>query len=158
MNKQKVIKNNIIIGIIALLIVGCSAAKHSELDCVKENQKDLVINCGTIYERTGGKIYKSINTNGIAFRVEEMGNGEKKFSDTIRLQPETYCYLKQRLENLAIKTSSMYYPGEIQEFIEYKNQTLNVSFRAIWNPQNIDYVENRKEAKALYDTLQSLCR
>ncbi len=141
--------------------IACSTTNKEEIPsapCIDENQKDLVINWGSTYERTGGKIYKSIQSNAIMYRIDEDSNGIKKYSDTVKISYENYCYIKQRIEKLAIQTQSMYYPGEIQEFIEYKSNYKNLSFRAFWNPKYIDHIENRIQLKSLYDSLPYLCR
>lgn len=137
----------------ALILCSCSHnISENKIPCISENQKDLIINCGTKYERTGGRIYYSINTNGKVYRIEENSAGSKMTTDTMYISATDYCYVKSRLEEIILKTHAMYYPGRIQEFFEYLNEKNNISYRAVWN-QYTDFVE-KKEIKALYDTLQ----
>lgn len=144
-----------ILGILSILLLSSCSGTGGRSGCVTENEKHLTIKWGTIYQRTGGMIYRSVDSRGLMHRVEEV-DGTRTLSDTIQLSPEAYCYIKRTLEGLILKTQAMYYPAEVQEFFEYSDSVRNVSFRAIWNPKYIEKIENREKLKALYDTIPYL--
>lgn len=144
-----------ILGILSILLLSACSSSGGRYTCVTENEKYLTIKWGTIYQRTGGSIYRSINSQGLMHRVEEV-NGHCSYSDTFQLSPEAYCYIKRTLEGILLKAQAMYYPAEVQEFFEYSDTVRNVSFRAIWNPKYIEKIENREKLKALFDTIPYL--
>lgn len=141
-----------ILSILSIILLSACSNSGSRPSCVSESEKHLTIKWGTIYQRTGGTIYRSLNTQGLMHRVEEV-NGQRTYSDTIQLSPEAYCYIKRTLEGILLNAQAMYYPAEIQEFFEYSDTVRNVSFRAIWNPKYIEKIESREKLKALFDTI-----
>ncbi len=143
-------KSKYILAIIAMIVVSCSSAPK-QAKCVKESEKDLLINWGTQYNKTGWRVYHSINSKMEIVKVEEDSLGNKKFSDSSRISEENYCRIKQDLVNFVVKTQALAFPGIVQQFVEYNSPGQNVYFRAIWNPEHTN--AGNKELRVFFDSL-----
>lgn len=134
-----------------MIIVSCSSAPMQQ-DCVNESESDLLMSWGIKYNTTGWRVYKSINTQRLVFKVEEDSLGNKRYSDTIRISQENYCKIKHDLTQFVINTQALYVPAIIQHFVQYRDAKRNIFFQAMWNPLH-DNIGN-KELKVFYDSLE----
>lgn len=134
-----------------MIIVSCSSAPNLR-DCVNESESDLLMSWGIKYNTTGWRVYKSINTQRLVFKVEEDSLGNKRYSDTIRISQENYCKIKHDLTQFVINTQALYVPATIQHFVQYRDAKRNIFFQAMWNPLH-DNIGN-KELKVFYDSLE----
>lgn len=134
-----------------MIIVSCSSAPKQQ-DCVKDSESDLLLSWGIIYNTTGWRVYKTINTQRQVFKVEEDSLGNKRYSDTIRISQENYCKIKHDFMQFVINKQALYVPAKIQHFVLYKDTKRNIFFQAVWNPEH-DNIGNR-DLKVFHDSLE----
>ena len=134
-----------------MILISCSSVPK-QAKCVKESEKGLLINWGKQYNKTGWRVYHSINTKLELMKVEEDSLGNKRYSDSSRISEENYCKIKQDLVKFVVKTQALFVPGIIQQFVEYSSPGQNVYFRAIWNPEYTN--AGNKELRMFFDSLE----
>jgi hypothetical protein len=141
----------LLITLISTILLSCSEFKVPE--CVNEKEKDLSISWGTINNKTGIKSFYKLSTDlKIIFIVKDSLSNQKQ-SYELSLTADEFCDLKSKIQKLMVSKQSINFPGEQQQFLEYKNDFKNLYYAAIWN---IEFTNSgNKELRSFFDFLNS---
>ncbi len=137
--------------LVNMFLSGCSGEKAA---CQSETNKTLLISWGEYYSESGIMSGYRLTSEAAMYSFKDSLGNAKNIEKIMEIDPEVYCGIVNRLENMFAKVHVLNSPGDTSRFIEYKNPATVTTLRAVWNPKHDTYLS--KGFRAFYDTLQHL--
>lgn len=135
-----------------ILLSACATSPKS--DCLEGTSKELIIRWGEFNNKSTMESFYELHTDRtISLGVRQDKNSQPKLQKIGKISEDTFCKLIKQTRDNIIQVQVLNVPSDVNNYLEYVDDKMNIHFRAIWNPNHDN--KGNKEFKALFADLQT---